>query len=355
MPPGFSPPKPAANPYGTPAETYDPYTNLPPQGLTPEEYRDWELATRQRIAQDRKRAEKAVETGDKIAALEAEILQLTESSRDASAALQEKYDRVAATVKNGDTTALDLWLNEDGKDADSYKVLKEAADKAKEAKDSKIKSLNNLQSSASDQAEQDAMAAEKPYPQPPGGGKKEKWKSDKDAESLGHGLVKGMLEEFGFDGSLFSNPLEWGITKFLTGGASYGLGLLQNMNPAGPGQGGPYPGAAAGPSNIPGSIVSGAAAETGLGGIASLFQPSPAQRPGAVMPTAPSAVTAATTPSQDPGVGASGAGFTGGGNIVTNVYAEGVTDPKTLFDPAAAASMANGRTTAFAGPGGLPQ
>lgn len=49
-----------------------------------------------------------------------------------------------------------------------------------------------------------------------------------DLKSFGKDMLGGVFEMFGLDGSVFSNPMEWGIWKLFTGGANYVGGLLKN-------------------------------------------------------------------------------------------------------------------------------
>ncbi len=58
-----------------------------------------------------------------------------------------------------------------------------------------------------------------------------------DGKSFGKDLLSGAMEVLGFDGSVFSDPTQWGIWKLFTGGANYVGGLLKNFGggPDGPG------------------------------------------------------------------------------------------------------------------------
>jgi hypothetical protein len=75
--------------------------------------------------------------------------------------------------------------------------------------------------------------------------KKPPWESDKatkvepdkNAETLGKGLLKGIGEELGF-GNVFAKGIDqWGITKILGGLGGFALGLAQNMGSGSPGTG----------------------------------------------------------------------------------------------------------------------
>lgn len=54
-------------------------------------------------------------------------------------------------------------------------------------------------------------------------------KADKNAEALGKGLVSGILEGLGLDGSVFSDPTQWGIWKLFAGGINYAGGLADSI------------------------------------------------------------------------------------------------------------------------------
>ncbi|MFL0239286.1 phage tail tape measure protein [Mycobacterium sp. SMC-17] len=50
-----------------------------------------------------------------------------------------------------------------------------------------------------------------------------------DGKSFGKDLLSGAMEVLGFDGSVFSDPTQWGIWKLGTGGANYLGGLAKNV------------------------------------------------------------------------------------------------------------------------------
>lgn len=66
-----------------------------------------------------------------------------------------------------------------------------------------------------------------------------KSKPDKNAETLGEGFLKGVMQELGFP-DVFGgkSPDQWGITKLLTGGLGYGMGLLNQLGDKAAGTGG---------------------------------------------------------------------------------------------------------------------
>ncbi|GAB7070410.1 hypothetical protein JCM12141A_46990 [Mycolicibacterium hodleri] len=73
---------------------------------------------------------------------------------------------------------------------------------------------------------QSRIDAEKPPPYEKDG--KGSGTNDQDAADLGKGLVKGVFQEFGIDGSVFKGmkaPNDWGLTKILGGVLSFGLNL----------------------------------------------------------------------------------------------------------------------------------
>lgn len=89
-----------------------------------------------------------------------------------------------------------------------------------------------------------------------------------DAKSFGQDMLSGALEFFGLDGSVFSNPFDWGIWKLFTGGANYVGGLLKNFQGGGPSRISPYGGSASGTQHGrgAGSPGPGNQGDGGLGG-----------------------------------------------------------------------------------------
>ena len=123
-------------------------------------------------------------------------------------------------------------------------------------------------------------------------------KGGADGSDFGKMFVSGVLESFGLDGSIFSNPLEWPSVKSAMAGVNFLGGLMS---------GGSEDGAAA---SSPGGFAAGAADSVGLGGLLSaipgstdvldLQSGSPALAPGQVNP----AVPGASAPSGAPGMSA---------------------------------------------------
>lgn len=69
--------------------------------------------------------------------------------------------------------------------------------------------------------------------------------SGPDGQSFAKDMLSGAMDALGFDGEIFSNPMDWGIWKLFTGGANY-LGSLAKNAFGGP-QRGNFPGLAGGP------------------------------------------------------------------------------------------------------------
>jgi len=109
---------------------------------------------------------------------------------------------------------------------------------------------------------------------------------DQNAEQLGKGLVTGLLQGLGFDGSVFSNPLDWGIWKLFTGAVNYGGGLLKQAQE----HGSPMMGGSQGlQGNAGGSAILGGL-ENLIPGVSTMLQPTGAHTgPGFGMPGAMSA------------------------------------------------------------------
>lgn len=83
--------------------------------------------------------------------------------------------------------------------------------------------------------------------------------SGPDGGSFAQDMIGGALEAIGLDGSVFSNPMDWGIWKLATGGANWLGGMLKNIAPAEGGGPGPF-GGPLGPAPGPGN-------DGGLGGL----------------------------------------------------------------------------------------
>lgn len=114
---------------------------------------------------------------------------------------------------------------------------------------------------------------------------------DPNAKNFGSSIVKGIMQELGFDGSVFENPLDWGIWKLFTGGVNYLGGLNKQMTETG------APGLFSG-----GPTGAGAAGDSGMSALTSLIPGVQNFMPGAGAPGSPTAgVPHAMTPTAGPG------------------------------------------------------
>lgn len=59
--------------------------------------------------------------------------------------------------------------------------------------------------------------------------KTEKTNTGPDGQQIGQGIVSGILQSIGLDGSVFSNPFEWPNVKSLFAGLNFGGNLLRNV------------------------------------------------------------------------------------------------------------------------------
>jgi hypothetical protein len=104
---------------------------------------------------------------------------------------------------------------------------------------------------------------------------------DGTGEQLGKGIVKGIFQEFGLDGSVFGKgmgaPNTWGISKILGGILSFGLNIAAAKGDTASGAGG-------------GSASGGAGGDGGLSGLLNLL------RPNTQIPVLPSAAAAPALP-----------------------------------------------------------
>ena len=180
------------------------------------------------------------------------------SEQERDSAIADAQDRLATaegTVREKEARLREVKADADAKESD------------------RIAAENNL---ADSQRDRDKARAELTEAQnkPIDSGTSDGKKGGPDGKSFAKDMLSGALEFAGLDGSVFSNPMEWGITKLLTGGANYVGGLLKNLdpnkvriNPYGPGNM-PYGGAPAGPQHGrgPGSPGPGNQGDGGLGG-----------------------------------------------------------------------------------------
>jgi hypothetical protein len=190
-------------------------------------------------------------------------------------------------------------------------------------------------------------------------------KPDANAETLGKGLVKGIMQEFGFP-DVFGKPFnEWGIVKLLAGGAGFGLNLMENMGSGNASQtpAGGSTGSSTGLGLLDGIIPS----------LKNVFQPPQGQAPGLPMipqipaPPAPGTPPAGTHPAALPGQPGTPnppgplvipAGLPGPGRDTTHLAQPGVFSAAQNWLPgglnpglhmASAAEKVDGTTNAIAG------
>lgn len=164
---------------------------------------------------------------------------------------------------------------------------------------------------------------------------------DQNAERLGKGLVTGLLQGFGLDGSVFSNPLDWGLTKLLQGGANYGMGKLKQIQE----QGSPLLGTGSS-TEAPGAPT-GNVGGSGLVGVLNSLLPGANQL---VQPTA-SNIPAQMSPPGEPQPGPTGEG---GSAPTVNFNVNGVTDPKTIAPIVTNFQIDNSRAAGVTTPSNLP-
>lgn len=152
-------------------------------------------------------------------------------------------------------------------------------------------------------------------------GKKGTGPGDKDAASLGSGLVKGAMESLGFDGSVFEDPTNWGIWKLFTGGVNYAGGLMKNAF------GGPT-------NNASGGAMDAPFAGGGGGGLLDSLFGGLMQSTGINLPTLPT--SAAATVSTAPGAPGLPSSVSAPGTVVPGSGQVGVQGTGPLPGPAAA-------------------
>lgn len=114
---------------------------------------------------------------------------------------------------------------------------------------------------------------------PPERPKQETITPEKHAEQLGKGLISGLLQGLGFDSSVFSNPLDWGLYKMFTGVVGYGMGKVNQIQQ----QGGTPSGPAAPQASETGSGLLGFL-NSFLPGVDKVLQPTANNIPAAMSP-----------------------------------------------------------------------
>lgn len=170
--------------------------------------------------------------------------------------------------------------------AEDYQKAKQKAEAADRAFDDAQRSLDNATRRQHDQDVQGHISAESPPPWENKGPEK----YDKDAETMGKGLVKGIFQELGFPDVFGKPPTQWGIWKLAMGGLGFGAGLVEQKYGGGStGSAGSAPGSG-GVGNVIASLFH------GLGG--ALGQPQPRGAQVGWQPPNPNAVTLPQQPQQ---------------------------------------------------------
>jgi hypothetical protein len=168
-----------------------------------------------------------------------------------------------------------------GFDQTKYDQAKKAVDDAAGKWDTAANSLSTATTDLGKKTDAYRDLMSKPPDEPKG----EPITPEKNAQQLGKGLISGLLQGLGFDGSVFSNPLDWGLYKLFTGSVNYGMGMFNQMQehgsplfgtaPAG-GPGGPI-------ASTPGSGMVGLLNSV-MPGVDKLIQPTVTNMPGQMSP-----------------------------------------------------------------------
>ncbi|MEZ0357336.1 transglycosylase family protein [Mycobacterium sp. SA01] len=146
-----------------------------------------------------------------------DALEAATDATDAVTRAQQRVDKALAKKNDADAAVLPG-------DPDTTNAAATADQEYVDA----TEALARAKRHAADEQNRQNLEAEKPAP----------WEStkssskerpDQNAETLGKGFLKGVMQELGFPDVFAKSPADWGITKLLTGGAGYGLNLLQNM------------------------------------------------------------------------------------------------------------------------------
>lgn len=255
---------PGQGPSGPIGPGYNPFSAVP-KGLTPEQYQSW---ASQYLSWQGQQGQNTFD--------------LSQAQNDAAekakqaATLQQQYDQLHQQLMDEQKTNIDAYRL----DTANQQKLAEIAGKLHDAQKDAVDAQNHL----TQVQDRQASEAAKGPPQPPGGGKV---KPDKDAQTLGAGLVKGLFQELGFP-DVFGKPFtQWGAWKTGMGVLGFGMNVAQSKGlipglglGAGGGLGLPA-GLLPSPEGVPGSEPS--FAPTGLG----LPTPAAPMGPAAPTPAAP--------------------------------------------------------------------
>ena len=323
------------DPSQLPSAGPNPYTNMP-SWLNPQQQQQYKYEIDNRVVENARRENSATQRHQRISDQIANIDNKLKPEADKNRTL---LDQIIATNGLQNISEEDrLRMHPD------YKKAKEASERSDKALTDAQASLKSAQDSNAVDDQADAVAAEKPWPKPPG---MKSGQGNSDAEALGKGLVKGIFQELGLDGSVFSNFMDWGITKLGLKALNYGAGIGMNYLMAKDTNGGVAPGLTPIPAGgIPEAPGGAGIAQSVIQGATGIKPPSASVTSQAQAAT-PAPLAAEAGGAGDPSLHGGGAGrFSSGlpmGGL--HIHANGVTDPKTLFEPAVAHSMQMGRAS----------
>lgn len=289
---------------------YNPWTAMP-SGLTAREQATYTAQYEQWQQSQIKATEAVTNTGKDLA--NAQTAQATALAQ--STAARTAYD---AEMARDDTPEKQAAFHDK-----LAKLAKDASDK-QEAYNKATDAVTTAWGRQTDAVNEQTIKSGELPPKPPG--KTGTGAENMDANALGKGLVKGIFQELGFP-DVFGKPFtEWGISKLLSGGATYGMGLLQNMGqaPTGMFAGGALPEST---GSVPSGILGGMFPD-----LAKLFQGNQG-KPGIDQPFSPSDTTSSLVtmpPSQAPANVPVGA--PGGPGMTVNINNDGVMAPQHIDD-----------------------
>lgn len=244
-PPGMQPAAP-----GTQGAIHTPYGDfvyswqMPPeqqQQLTPEQREKFDSW----LSQNEKRQQQTSSTQADIDKAE----QRAEEARKAKDEADAEWARQQARIRP-DMTESQRKLIEGTSEYQEAQRKAKAADEAYAAAQDAVTAAKTRQH---DQDVQSHIDAEKPPPWVSG---KSGQRYDRDAETLGKGLVKGVFEELGFPDVFGKPPTEWGIWKLGMGALGFGASLLEGQN-GGAGYSGSGTSSSGGGGNVVESLLHG--------------------------------------------------------------------------------------------------
>jgi hypothetical protein len=203
----------------------NPWTDMP-SGMTPAEQSEYTKSWMTWQGQQAKTAEEVVNKGEDLVKAQ----DVYAKAMEAAGKALEDYNAAKADVDKQTAAGVNVLPDSQaGKRlADKTTALNQANKTAQDAQAARDDAAGR-ERDAKDAAEMSKYDA----PPQAKGGKAGGVKSDKDAEELGAGLVKGIFQGLGFTDDVFGTPFtEWGIWKLLTGGLSFGLNMLNGLGDA---------------------------------------------------------------------------------------------------------------------------